>query len=58
MGNDSFFNDKAVPYNGTEEGAAVYRDMLAAVNKTFPQYLDELAGLADGLGLSFSTVRV
>lgn len=58
MGNNSFFNSKAVPYNMTEEGAAVYRDMLKAVNETFPQYLEELRGMADGLGLDFSTVRV
>ncbi len=43
-------------YNQTEAGAVTYSTLLGAVQKQFPQYLDEVKGMADGAGLDFSLV--
>jgi hypothetical protein len=56
MAGNSFFKEKILPYNKTEGGAAIYKDLLAAANETFPQYLDEIRGMASGAGLDFSVV--
>lgn len=41
----------------TEEGKKAYDETLAVVKKNFPQYLQELQGIADGSKVSFDLVR-
>lgn len=56
MQNNSFFNTKMLTYNSTAEGSALYRSFYHVVASTFPQYLDELRGMADGANITFSKV--
>jgi hypothetical protein len=54
MQSNTFFNSKMLFYNSTAGGSALYSTYYHTVASTFPKYLDELRGMADGAGLSFS----
>ncbi|CAI8008523.1 hypothetical protein GBAR_LOCUS5833 [Geodia barretti] len=54
MDSNSFFNSKMLSYNSTAEGGAVYSRFYHSVATAYPQYLDELRGMADGANISFS----
>jgi hypothetical protein len=54
MGASSFFNSKMLAYNSTPEGGALYASFHRTMARTFPQYLDEIRGMADGANISFS----
>ena len=56
MDSNSFFNSKMLSYNSTAEGGAVYSRFYHSVATAYPQYLDELRGMADGANISFSKV--
>lgn len=56
MDANSFFNSKMLPYNDTDEGGTLYTTFYKTVESTFPRYLDEIQGMADGSNLSFSMV--
>ncbi len=56
MSKDAFFHVLIVPYSKTHQGAAIYNRFLNAVRKTYPQYLDEVSGMANGSGIDFSRV--
>ena len=56
MKNNTFFNDRMLPYNQTAEGSRLYSLFLASATKTYPQYVSELHGMADGAEIPFSKV--
>ena len=56
ISNNSFFNEKLMPYSKTQEGVATYGDLYGAVKKALPQYLEEVEGMAEGAGMEFSMV--
>ena len=58
MKNDTFFNNKMLPYNQTAEGSHLYSLFLASATKTYPQYVSELHGMADGAQIPFSKVSI
>lgn len=48
--NDSILKKMRLHYK-TPEGSRVYSTMLAAVSRAFPQFVDELRGMADSSGI-------
>ncbi len=56
MYKDTSFYGSLVRYSKTHQGAAIYNRFLNAVQKTYPQYLDEVSGMAKGSGIDFSVV--
>lgn len=56
MDNNTFYNSKVLSYNTTAEGAWLYSTYLQTAKDTFPQYVEELQGLADGAKMDFSKV--
>ena len=44
--------------NTTSEGKAAYEAMLATATKTFPEYVDEIHGMAYGSGVDFQTLFI
>ena len=56
MQNNSFFNNKMLSYNATAEGRALYSSYYHTVLHTFPLFLDEVRGMADGSKILFSKV--
>jgi hypothetical protein len=54
----SLLNDRYLPVYNTPEGIKVYRETLEVVTKSFPQYLRELQGTADGAGVEFHKVSL
>ena len=56
MQNNSFFNNKMLSYNATAEGRALYSSYYHTVLHTFPLFLDEVRGMADGAKILFSKV--
>ena len=53
--NNAFFAEM-ISYNHTADGSALYTTFFQTVASTFPQYLEELRGMADGANVSFSKV--
>lgn len=49
----SILNEEFIPAYKTPAGRKAYDETLAAVKKRFPQYLDELQGMADGAEVPF-----
>jgi hypothetical protein len=49
-------NNCYLPVYNTPEGLKVYSETLEVVTKSFPQYLRELQGTADGAGVEFHKV--
>ena len=47
-----------LPYYHTPKGAALYQNMFANANRSFPQYVDELQGVADAVGVTLEEVSV
>ena len=56
MKNNTFFNEKMLPYNQTTEGSLLYLEYFDTASKRYPQYMDELRGMADGSQIPFSEV--
>lgn len=56
MQGNTFFNTKMLFYNSTAEGSALYMSYYNIVASTFPKYLEELRGMADGASIAFSKV--
>lgn len=46
-------NDTYLPLYNTDEGRKVYNETLESVKKSFPQYIRELEGTADGAQVEF-----
>ena len=55
--NDTFYNTIMLPYYHTPKGAALYEKMFANANHSFPQYVDELQGMADAAGVTLEEVN-
>lgn len=49
-------NESYLPIYNTPEGLKVYNDTLEVVTKSFPQYIRELQGTADGAQVEFHKV--
>lgn len=49
-------NESYLPIYNTPEGLKVYNDTLEVVIKSFPQYIRELQGTADGAQVEFYKV--
>lgn len=47
-----------LPFYGTSEGRAVYNDFLEVHQETYPLYIQELHGMAEGSDLPFSTLFI
>ena len=58
MKNNTFFNDRMLPYNQTTEGSSLYSAYFDIASKRYPQYMDELRGMADGTQMKFSEVKI
>ena len=58
MRNNTFFNNRMLPYNQTTEGSSLYSAYLDTASKMYPQYMNELRGLADGAQMQFSEVAI
>ena len=56
MMNNTFFNNKMLPYNRTTEGSALYSGYFDTAIRVYPQYMAELRGIADGSQIPFSEV--
>ena len=54
--NNTLFTEKVLPYNSTGEGAAVFNNYHLITEFSFPEYLDEIRGMAQGAQLSYSEV--
>ena len=54
--NDTFYNTIMLPYYRTPKGAALYESMFANAKSSFPQYVDELQGMADAIGITLEEV--
>ena len=57
MNSNSFFNDVMLSYNQSESGRELYSSFYDVVHSGYPDYLDEIRGMADGVGLPFSEVK-
>ena len=57
MKEDSYFNNVILPYSRTPDGVGLYSSLLKKM-ETFPDYMEELKGLADGVGVSHELVRM
>ena len=56
MQNNTFFTNVMLPYNATEAGSRLYSSYYKVVFRTFPEFLQEIAGMANGANISFSEV--
>lgn len=52
----SLLNESYLPIYNTPEGLKVYTETLEVVRKSFPQYLREIQGTADGAKVEFHKV--
>jgi hypothetical protein len=51
-----FLKERILPYHHTEQGQAVYRELLDLHRARTPSYLAELEGLAEGAGCAFEEI--
>ena len=56
MQNNTFFNTRMLPYNRTKEGSALYSSYYNVALRTFPDFLEEVKGMANGANVTFSEV--
>lgn len=55
---NSYLNKNLLPIYETVAGRKAYEDTIAVVNKSFPQYVRELEGIADGAKVPFHKLFV
>ncbi|XP_013410380.1 uncharacterized protein LOC106173714 [Lingula anatina] len=53
---DGFLQKTLVPYYNTADGNRVFQRYLHASETVYPQYIEELRGIADGAQLDFNQV--
>lgn len=56
MSSSMFYNDKMLPYYNTADGKKLYDSLTQEAMLSFPQYVEEIQGLANGTGLPFYKV--
>jgi hypothetical protein len=56
VSSSSALHDCYLPIYKTPEGLKIYTETLEVVSASFPQYLRELQGIADGSGVEFHKV--
>ena len=52
----SFFVERLLPFNATLDGAELYSKYHNVAKSTFPAYLEEIRGMAEGAQLTYSEV--
>ena len=52
----SFFMERVLPFNVTSEGEALFSKYHKTAESAFPEYLEEIRGMAEGTNLSYSEV--
>ena len=57
MQNNTFFTSKVLPYNKTQDGAALYAGYLHSAESLYSQYVEEIRGMADGAKIAFDEVQ-
>lgn len=57
MANDTFFSGEMMAYNQTASGSSLYSSYLKTASTIYPQYMEELHGIADGSQIPFSKVQ-
>ena len=58
MSSNSFYNEQMLPYYSKPDGQKLYNSLTQAAMAAFPQYVEEIEGLANGAGLPFYKVLV
>lgn len=59
MSSNAFYNEKMLPaYFNTTDGKELYDSLTQEAMMSFPQYVEEIQGLADGAGLPFDKVTL
>ena len=53
---NSFFMERVLPFNVTSEGEALFSKYHKSAKSAFPEYLEEIHGIAEGTQLSYSEV--
>ena len=51
------FQNSIYPFVQTARGARIYRDYVDVINSSYPQYVEEMQGTADGANLTFKQVK-
>lgn len=58
MSSSSFYNKQMLPYYNKPDGQKLYDSLTREAMASFPQYVEEIQGLANGTGLPFYKVFV
>lgn len=58
MSSNSFYNEQMVPYYNKADGKKLYDSLTQEAMASFPQYVEEIQGLANGSGLPFYKVTI
>lgn len=53
MSSSAFYNEKMLSYYNTADGKKLYDSLTQEAVQSFPQYVEEIQGLADGIELPF-----
>ncbi len=56
MENNTFFNRRLLQYMATDTGDSQFRGYLATAEQHYPQYVDEIRGMASGANITFNKV--
>ena len=58
MSSSAFYNEKMLSYYNTADGKKLYDLLTQEAVQSFPQYVEEIQGLADGIELPFYKVSL
>lgn len=58
MSSNTFYNEKMLPYYNTTDGKKLYDSLTQEAMQSFPQYVEEIQGLANGIELPFYKVSL
>ena len=56
MENNTFFNSRLLQYITTDTGDSQFKGYLATAEEHYPQYVDEIRGMASGANITFNKV--
>ena len=52
------FHDVMLPFSHTDEGREMIDRFLTTCQQVYPNYVDEIRGIAEGAGIMFMDVRI
>ena len=58
MSSNTFYNEKMLPYYNTADGKKLYDSLTQEAMQSFPEYVEEIKGLANGIELPFYKVSL